>query len=76
MKKRKAAPAKTPTTRVRFLTRDGSVIMDRESEIINDHAEVRDYILKCNANDKGVRILKTDLGENVITCTVEWLRAK
>jgi hypothetical protein len=57
-----------------FKTKDGVLIMDRESDISEWPKDTQDYILNDNARQKGVRIVSTKRNGKNFECLVEWTK--
>lgn len=59
---------------ITFKTKDGAVVMHRESMIHEWHAEDQDRILRKDADHKGVKIIEIRRDGKDFICEVEWLR--
>lgn len=58
--------------RIVFKTRDGVLVMDRESDLWDWPQDVQEYILKDDARQKGVKIVSINPDGKTFNCLVEW----
>jgi hypothetical protein len=56
-----------------FKTKDGVLVMNRESDISEWAEDTQTYILNSDARQKGVKILSIERDGKNFNCKVEWL---
>lgn len=74
-------PRKNPTHRLRFQTKDGSLVTNRviDSDFwptYKNDKEFREYSFKIEARTKGVKIISWSFEGDDLVAIVEWLSAK
>ena len=60
--------------RFRFVTKDGSLVQDRQSDTSFWNEDFIEMCLRIDAQEKGVRVLDHRREGNVIIATVEYLK--
>lgn len=76
--KTKTIPGK-PDFRIKFVTKDGSLVMNRPADISyyfdgrKPNTEFINFVLSADSRERGVRVVKYDITKEELTATVEWL---
>lgn len=61
------------TGKITFKTKDGNLIMNKESDMPEWDKDSHTYILNCYAREKGVKILLIQRDGKNFDCIVAWL---